>query len=53
MIIFFKSPANKRILDAIKLETYPEYAPISSRVTTSEATEAEEPAAAKAAKAKK
>lgn len=30
VILFFKVPANKRILDQIKIETYPEYASVSS-----------------------
>lgn len=29
VIMWFKMPSNKRILDQIKFETYPEYAPIS------------------------
>lgn len=29
VLLFFKMPSNKRILDQIKFETYPEYAPVS------------------------
>lgn len=29
VILFFKIPTNKRILDQIKIETYPEYASVS------------------------
>lgn len=29
VILYFKIPSNKRILDQIKFETYPEYAPVS------------------------
>ena len=29
VLLFFKIPANKRILDQIKFETYPEYASVS------------------------
>ena len=29
VLLFFKIPSNKRILDQIKFETYPEYAPVS------------------------
>ncbi len=29
VILFFKVPSNKRILDQIKIETYPEYASVS------------------------
>ena len=29
VLLFFKVPANKRILDQIKFETYPEYASVS------------------------
>ena len=28
VLLFFKTPSNKRILDAIKYEVYPEYAPV-------------------------
>lgn len=30
VLLFFKTPSNKRVLDQIKLETYPEYASISA-----------------------
>ena len=29
VLLFFKMPSNKRILDQIKFETYPEYASVS------------------------
>lgn len=40
VLLFFKMPANKKILDQIKFETYPEYAPISK---LQEVIEKEEP----------
>ena len=30
VLLFFKIPSNKRVLDQIKLETYPEYASVSA-----------------------
>ena len=30
VLLFFKMPSNKRILDQIKFETYPEYASVSA-----------------------
>ena len=30
VLLFFKTPSNKRVLDQIKLETYPEYASVSA-----------------------
>ena len=41
VLLFFKTPSNKRVLDQIKLETYPEYASISAieeKIETVEAT---------------
>ena len=43
VLLFFKTPSNKRVLDQIKLETYPEYASISAieeKIETVEATSA-------------
>ena len=43
VLLFFKTPSNKRVLDQIKLETYPEYASISAieeKIETVEATPA-------------
>ena len=43
VLLFFKTPSNKRILDQIKLETYPEYASVSAieeKIETVEATPA-------------
>jgi hypothetical protein len=44
VIIFFKTPANKRVLDQIKFEVYPEYAPVSKIEETLGAGEPGEPA---------
>lgn len=41
VIIFFKTPANKRVLDQIKFEVYPEYAPVNK---IEEVLESAEPA---------
>lgn len=49
VIIFFKTPANKRILDQIKFEVYPEYAPVSKIEEVLEPTEPEEPVETKPA----
>lgn len=41
VLLFFKTPSNKRVLDQIKLETYPEYASVSAieeKIETVEAT---------------
>ena len=41
--LFFKTPSNKRVLDQIKFETYPEYASISAieeKIETVETTPA-------------
>ena len=43
VLLFFKTPSNKRVLDQIKLETYPEYASISAieeKIETVETTPA-------------
>ena len=39
VLLFFKVPSNKRILDQIKLETYPEYASVSAIENKIEAVE--------------
>ena len=39
LLLFFKVPSNKRILDQIKLETYPEYASVSAIENKREAVE--------------
>ena len=49
VIIFFKTPANKRILDQIKFEVYPEYAPVSKLEEVLEPTEPVEPVETKPA----
>jgi hypothetical protein len=49
VIIFFKTPANKRILDQIKFEVYPEYAPVSKIEEVLEPTEPVEPVETKPA----
>ena len=41
VLLFFKIPSNKRILDQIKFETYPEYAPISDIENKIEEVESE------------
>ena len=43
VLLFFKTPSNKRVLDQIKLETYPEYASVSAieeKIETVETTPA-------------
>ena len=43
VLLFFKTPSNKRVLDQIKIETYPEYASISAieeKIETVETTPA-------------
>lgn len=49
VIIFFKTPANKRVLDQIKFEVYPEYAPVSKLEEVLEPTEPAEPVETKPA----
>ena len=41
VLLFFKMPSNKRILDQIKFETYPEYAPVSDIENKIEEVESE------------
>ena len=41
VLLFFKMPSNKRILDQIKFETYPEYAPVSDIQNKIEEVESE------------
>ena len=43
VLLFFKTPSNKRVLDQIKIETYPEYASVSAieeKIETVETTSA-------------
>lgn len=43
VLLFFKTPSNKRVLDQIKIETYPEYASVSAieeKIETVETTPA-------------
>ena len=43
VLLFFKTPSNKRVLDQIKFETYPEYASVSAieeKIETVETTPA-------------
>jgi hypothetical protein len=49
VIIFFKTPANKRILDQIKFEVYPEYAPVSKLEEALDTPEPVEPVETKPA----
>jgi hypothetical protein len=39
MIIYFKTPSNKRVLDQVKFEVYPEYAPVNKIEEVLEPTE--------------
>ena len=41
VLLFFKMPSNKRILDQIKFETYPEYASVSDIENKIEEVESE------------
>ena len=41
VLLFFKTPSNKRVLDQIKFETYPEYAPVSDIENKIEEVESE------------